>query len=87
MATATLGLAAAGAAFAQSAERRVDNDRNSTKTAEVPRCARSLGTLTIADGEGRGWTQYNWGRPRPWSFTLYEIRHRLSISPVPGRIP
>ena len=40
MLSATLGLAAASAAFAQSAERRVDNDRNSTKTAEVPRCAR-----------------------------------------------
>ena len=69
MLSATLGLAAASAAFAQNAERRVDNDRNSTKTAEVPRCAQSLGTLTIKDGEGRGWTQYNWGRPRPWSFT------------------
>lgn len=63
MLSATLGLAAASAAFAQSAERRVDNDRNSTKTAEVPRCARSLGTLTITDGEGRGWTQYNLGAP------------------------
>jgi len=62
-AAAILALLAAEPAFAQSAERRVNNERNSTKMAEVPKCAKSLGTLTLTDGEGRGWTTYNLGAP------------------------
>ncbi|MFZ4071259.1 MAG: SH3 domain-containing protein [Caulobacterales bacterium] len=53
----------APSALAQSGERRVDNQRNSTKNVDVPRCAKSLGTLTLTDGEGRGWTTYNLGAP------------------------
>jgi hypothetical protein len=59
---------AAGAADAQSnrrpqVERGVNNERGSTKSVEIPRCTRNLGTITIVDGEGRGWTQYNVGAP------------------------
>ncbi|MCB2113159.1 MAG: hypothetical protein KDD85_06375 [Parvularculaceae bacterium] len=41
----------------------VDNERGSTKNAELPICAQSLGSVAIVDGEGQGWTYYNLGAP------------------------
>ena len=45
------------------AQKRVDNQRGSTKNIEIPQCAEKIGTVSIVDGEGRGWTQYNLGAP------------------------
>lgn len=52
--------ALAGPAFAQ---KGVNNERGSTKNVELPQCAKSLGTVTITDGDGQGWTRYNLGAP------------------------
>ncbi len=45
------------------AEKRVDNERGSTKNVEIPKCEKSLGTIAIVDGEGQGWSRYNLGAP------------------------
>ncbi len=44
-------------------EKRVDNERGSTKNVELPQCAKSLGTVAITDGDGHGWAAYNLGAP------------------------
>lgn len=49
-----------GAAHAQ---KRVDNERGSTKNVEIPTCEKSLGSVSIVDGEGQGWTRYQLGAP------------------------
>ncbi|MBY0421349.1 MAG: CsgG/HfaB family protein, partial [Parvularculaceae bacterium] len=55
------GLAVASApAFAA---KGVDNQRGSFKNEDVPKCAKSLGTITLTDGEGRGWLAYQLGAP------------------------
>lgn len=41
----------------------VDNTRGSTKNAELPICEKSLGSVSITDGDGQGWTAYNLGAP------------------------
>jgi curli biogenesis system outer membrane secretion channel CsgG len=45
------------------AQKRVDNQRGSTKNLEIPRCANSIGTVALTDGDGHGWTAYNLGAP------------------------
>ncbi len=45
------------------AEKRVDNERGSTKNAEIPKCEKSLGSVSIVDGEGQGWNRYQLGAP------------------------
>lgn len=45
------------------AQKNVDNQRGSTKNLEIPRCANSIGTVALTDGDGHGWTAYNLGAP------------------------
>lgn len=45
------------------AQKRVDNQRGSTKNLEIPQCSSSIGTVALTDGEGHGWTAYNLGAP------------------------
>jgi len=45
------------------AQKRVDNQKGSTKNLEIPQCANSIGTVSLTDGEGQGWTYYNLGAP------------------------
>ena len=45
------------------AQKRVDNNRGSTKDVAIPTCAEKIGTVSIVDGEGRGWTRYSLGAP------------------------
>ena len=58
-------VAATGPAFAKrkGTDDGVDNERGSTKNAELPICDHSLGSVAIVDGEGQGWTYYNLGAP------------------------
>lgn len=45
------------------AQKRVDNERGSTKNLDIPKCANSLGAVSLTDGDGHGWTRYNLGAP------------------------
>ena len=45
------------------AQKRVDNERGSTKNVELPKCEKSLGSIAIVDGDGQGWTYYSLGAP------------------------
>ncbi len=45
------------------AQKRVNNQKGSTKNLEIPTCSHSIGTVSLTDGEGRGWTAYNLGAP------------------------
>jgi len=60
---------ACGAAFAlsagdASAQRRVDNQRGSTKGLDMPVCQAPIGTVSIVNGDQyRGWRYYNLGKP------------------------
>ncbi len=57
-------VAAAAVSFgAAQAQKRVDNERGSTKNAEIPQCEKSLGSVSIVDGEGQGWNRYQLGAP------------------------
>lgn len=55
-----LTLAPVHGAFAQ---KRVDYNKGSAKNLEIPTCSRSLGTVSIVDGDGRAWLQYELGAP------------------------
>jgi len=57
---AAMSLAAVAPALAQ---KRVDNEKGSTKNVEIPKCAKSLGTIAIVDGDGQGWYRYDLGAP------------------------
>lgn len=61
--TAALGAALALCATGAMAQSRVDYKRGSTKDLEMPRCAQSLGAVSITDGDGHGWTAYRLGAP------------------------
>lgn len=65
LAVSAASLAAAAPAFAKrkGTDDGVDNERGSTKNAELPICEKSLGSVAIVDGEGQGWTYYNLGAP------------------------
>jgi len=45
------------------AQKRVNNEKGSTKSAEIPQCVKSLGSVSIVDGEGQGWNRYQLGAP------------------------
>jgi curli biogenesis system outer membrane secretion channel CsgG len=61
---AALALCATGAmAKKKGTDDGVDNERGSTKNVELPICAKSLGSVSITDGDGHGWTAYNLGAP------------------------
>lgn len=57
---AAVAAALCGVAHAQ---KRVDNERGSTKNVEIPKCVKSLGSVSIVDGDGQGWTRYQLGAP------------------------
>lgn len=59
-------LALLGAGFVATpalAAKGVDNQRGSFKNEDVPKCEKSLGTVTITDGDGQGWRAYELGAP------------------------
>ncbi len=58
LSVATLALGTAAPAFA-----KVENNKGSTKTAEIPVCGRVLGTIALVDGDGQGWKAYQLGAP------------------------
>jgi curli biogenesis system outer membrane secretion channel CsgG len=43
--------------------KRVENNKGSTKQADIPKCSKSLGTVALTDGEGQVWSSY--GLPAP----------------------
>ncbi len=45
------------------AQKNVDNQRGSTKDVDIPTCTHSIGTVSLTDGEGQGWTYYGLGAP------------------------
>lgn len=45
------------------AAKGVDNQRGSFKNEDVPKCEKSLGAITLTDGDGRGWLAYELGAP------------------------
>lgn len=45
------------------AARKIENNKGSTKTAEIPTCGRVLGTIALVDGDGQGWKAYQLGAP------------------------
>ncbi len=59
MILAVAAVAVGGPAFAS----KVENEKGSTKNAEIPKCTKKLGTVAIVDGEGQGWLQYELGAP------------------------
>jgi curli biogenesis system outer membrane secretion channel CsgG len=60
---AGLVAATAGLAFAQpNRDRGRDIDRDAPP--QIPQCARSLGSITLVDGDRRGWQAYNLSSPQ-----------------------
>lgn len=43
--------------------KKVENQKGSTKNAEIPRCGKPLGTIALIDGDGQGWKAYQLGAP------------------------
>jgi hypothetical protein len=63
-ASATLSILAPSAVFAQAKPSNAQKLQTQA-VAEIPHCARKLGTLSIIDGDDpRGWTQYNLASPQ-----------------------
>lgn len=62
LATLSAALALALAAPGATA-RKVENQKGSTKSAEIPQCGRVLGTIALVDGDGQGWKLYQLGAP------------------------
>lgn len=58
---ASAAAAALSASVAVSA--KIENDKGSSKNAEIPTCGRSLGTIALVDGDGQGWKAYQLGAP------------------------
>lgn len=61
-------LASAGAAVMMStmpaqAQKGVDYERGSTKNLGIPTCQQPIGSVSIINGEGRGWYMYQLGEP------------------------
>jgi hypothetical protein len=60
---AGLAAAMAGAALAQPAQDRGrESDRDTPP--QIPQCVRSLGSITLADGDRKGWATYNLSSPQ-----------------------
>jgi curli biogenesis system outer membrane secretion channel CsgG len=61
---AAMSLCATGAfADKKGTDKDINNTRGSTKNVDLPQCAQSLGSVSITDGDGHGWTAYNLGAP------------------------
>lgn len=58
-AAAAVLVALAAPAFAK----EIENEKGSSKNAEIPVCSKVLGTVAIVDGDGRGWEAYKVGAP------------------------
>ena len=58
---ACAAVAALGTSMAASA--KVENEKGSTKSAEIPQCGKVLGTIALVDGDGQGWKEYQLGAP------------------------
>jgi curli biogenesis system outer membrane secretion channel CsgG len=52
---------ALGTSVAASA--KVENQKGSTKNADIPQCGHVLGTIALVDGDGQGWKEYQLGAP------------------------
>ncbi|CAN5150858.1 SH3 domain-containing protein [soil metagenome] len=65
MSLTRLATATAVAAFALSgaATAKVENNKGSTKSADIPTCGHILGTIALVDGDGQGWKAYQLGAP------------------------
>ena len=65
MSLTRLATATAVAAFALSgaATAKVENNKRSTKSADIPTCGHILGTIALVDGDGQGWKAYQLGAP------------------------
>ncbi|MEM1193241.1 MAG: CsgG/HfaB family protein [Pseudomonadota bacterium] len=63
-AAAVLVTASLMVALPAEAQRRVNNERGSTKELPIPQCSEALGTMSIVNGtEYRGWRYYKLGEP------------------------
>ena len=58
---ACAAVAALAIPFAASA--KVENNKGSTKNADIPHCGKVLGTIALVDGDGQGWKEYQLGAP------------------------
>ena len=58
---ACAAVAALGVPLVASA--KVENEKGSTKNAEIPQCGHVLGTIALVDGDGQGWKEYQLGAP------------------------
>lgn len=64
MKLAQLAIALAAVTLAASAaSAKVENQKGSTKSAEIPMCGHVLGTIALVDGDGQGWKAYQLGAP------------------------
>jgi curli biogenesis system outer membrane secretion channel CsgG len=55
--------AAIAMALSVSALAKVENNKGSSKSAEIPQCGHVLGTIALIDGDGQGWKQFQLGAP------------------------
>ncbi len=55
--------AAIAMAMSISAVAKVENNKGSSKNAEIPQCGHVLGTIALIDGDGQGWKQFQLGAP------------------------
>jgi curli biogenesis system outer membrane secretion channel CsgG len=55
--------AAIAMAMSVSAVAKVENNKGSSKNAEIPQCGHVLGTIALIDGDGQGWKQFQLGAP------------------------
>ena len=55
--------AAVALAMSVSAVAKVENNKGSSKSAEIPQCGKVLGTIALIDGDGQGWKQFQLGAP------------------------
>jgi curli biogenesis system outer membrane secretion channel CsgG len=55
--------AVAALAIPFAATAKVENNKGSTKSADIPQCGKVLGTIALVDGDGQGWKAYQLGAP------------------------
>lgn len=55
--------AAIAMAMSVSAVAKVENNKGSSKNADIPQCGHVLGTIALVDGDGQGWKQFQLGAP------------------------
>ena len=55
--------AAIAMAMSVSVVAKVENNKGSSKNAEIPQCGHVLGTIALIDGDGQGWKQFQLGAP------------------------